>query len=763
LEIPKKISVEIDLIKDVYQPLKKMVQGDTNIIEFVVKENGADADLSNVGKIEVKYRRPSKKVIDRILKAEGNRITYELGYHEMLEAGEGKLELRFYSLDNLSKITTRKFNLYLSGTLGNDVILEKDKDYTALQTLFIEVDQIRQDTDLVGQYAQLQGDYAKEQGNVAKEESSNLSILKTALETKIIESDSAINNANTAAENADTKATFAEEQGNHAKSQGDRAKAEADRLAGTNVSVLDNKITAIDTRLTSGLAEKATQSALNTTNANVATKADKSYVDTQIGNIGNASPKGTYATLTALQTAFPTGTTGIYIVTADGKWYYWNGSAWTVGGIYQSTGMANKSVDTTHLTDNVVSQLGYPITNIVPNGDFASGSTGWVNPNSTLSVTGGIASMLATAQNAMIIPGLLNRTATHKYYIYAKFKTSSNLVGVAMSGVIMSGMNHSGGNTYERKSTIYTGSTTTASWQISILDSRTSGWNTIEVDYLGIINLTETYGAGNEPTLAEMDEIFNHFPNGNFNGSLISAYSLKDVMGEIKKVSSKVDNVVAGNKLSGKTVLNFGDSIARGNEIGDISYATIIANTYGMTYIRKASGGAAFSTLREFNTIVDQVDQAVASAYKPNIIFLEGGTNDIAFAYELGTMSALNNYNPTLDKTTFSGAMEYCIKKLKESFVGVPIIFIRVNNLSSRAWDKQISFGNRAIEICEKWSVPVVDLYKNSNLNYNIASYKLQYSVDTESNGLGDGTHPTVEAYNKFYVPLITAKLNEIL
>jgi hypothetical protein len=96
--------------------------------------------------------------------------------------------------------------------------------------------------------------------------------------------------------------------------------------------------------LTTQLAQKATQTDLNTTNTNVALKADKSYVDTQITSVGNGSPKGTYATLSALQTAFPTGTTGIYIVTADGGWYYWNGSAWTKGGTYQSTGIADGSI-----------------------------------------------------------------------------------------------------------------------------------------------------------------------------------------------------------------------------------------------------------------------------------------------------------------------------------------------------------------------------------------------------------------------------------
>jgi lysophospholipase L1-like esterase len=106
------------------------------------------------------------------------------------------------------------------------------------------------------------------------------------------------------------------------------------------------------TNLTTQMTDKVSQAALNTTNANVTanTNAITSHSTqitanaTAIANIGNASPKGTYANLTALQTAFPSGTTGVYLVTADGKWYYWSGSAWTAGGTYQSTGLASGSV-----------------------------------------------------------------------------------------------------------------------------------------------------------------------------------------------------------------------------------------------------------------------------------------------------------------------------------------------------------------------------------------------------------------------------------
>jgi len=66
-------------------------------------------------------------------------------------------------------------------------------------------------------------------------------------------------------------------------------------------------------------------------------KADVTYVDTLTASIASGSPKGAYETLTALETAYPSGDTGIYVVTADGNWYYWTGLAWLSGGVYQST------------------------------------------------------------------------------------------------------------------------------------------------------------------------------------------------------------------------------------------------------------------------------------------------------------------------------------------------------------------------------------------------------------------------------------------
>ncbi|GLI83631.1 hypothetical protein ANABIO32_13250 [Rossellomorea marisflavi] len=82
----------------------------------------------------------------------------------------------------------------------------------------------------------------------------------------------------------------------------------------------------------------------NQTTAQLADRATKEELDRKVSQIVSGSPKGTYSTLAMLQAAKPSGDAGVYVVSADGKWYYWNNAAWTAGGVYQSTGLGDKSV-----------------------------------------------------------------------------------------------------------------------------------------------------------------------------------------------------------------------------------------------------------------------------------------------------------------------------------------------------------------------------------------------------------------------------------
>lgn len=177
-----------------------------------------------------------------------------------------------------------------------------------------------------------------------------------------INSDGAIDTANSAVTTANqalSNSQSTQEQLNQVIVDGDssveaaQARVNADNTV--TYATLKERLDTENQGLSSQLAEtvKKVNNVMPDTTGNVIIEipnpdlsgyTEKSYVDTLTQSIASGSPKGTYATLTDLQTAFPTGNTNIYLVTADGNWYYWNSIAWTAGGVYQSTGIADNSI-----------------------------------------------------------------------------------------------------------------------------------------------------------------------------------------------------------------------------------------------------------------------------------------------------------------------------------------------------------------------------------------------------------------------------------
>jgi hypothetical protein len=119
----------------------------------------------------------------------------------------------------------------------------------------------------------------------------------------------------------------------------------------------DSNTEIVDMRLrTDGTSASSAGSHIRELASHLAQRPTEAEVDTKVAQIVSGSPKGTYASLSALQTAFPTGTTGIYITTDNGHWYYWNGTAWTDGGVYQSTGIGDSTITPQKTTYLMVSK-----------------------------------------------------------------------------------------------------------------------------------------------------------------------------------------------------------------------------------------------------------------------------------------------------------------------------------------------------------------------------------------------------------------------
>jgi|SRR5690625_262887 len=88
-------------------------------------------------------------------------------------------------------------------------------------------------------------------------------------------------------------------------------------------------INEVDSRLSASLADKTTYD----------------YVDMLISNIVSGAPQGTFATLEALETEYPSGTEGVFLVLENDSnashVYFWNGTKWEDAGAYQADGLAS--------------------------------------------------------------------------------------------------------------------------------------------------------------------------------------------------------------------------------------------------------------------------------------------------------------------------------------------------------------------------------------------------------------------------------------
>ena len=227
----------------------------------------------------------------------------------------------------------------------------------------------------------------------------------------------------------------------------------------------------------------------------------------------------------------------------------------------------------------------------------------------------------------------------------------------------------------------------------------------------------------------------------------------------LEELNDDVKSKLSGNTIQNKVILNLGDSIAAGDGNEYRSYAHIISEKFGWTLHSYARGGATIgtrSTLTGHLNILNQVESAISDNINPDFIFLDGGTNDISNnAVDLGVMLENGVYDISgCDSSTFCGALELIFYKLRTAYPSAKIIFIRVHKMNTRNIDKQIEYGDKAQQICDKWSIPVVDIFNGGGLN-TFLPCMYRYTNPTTAAPNGDRTHPNQEGYERFYVPLI--------
>lgn len=223
--------------------------------------------------------------------------------------------------------------------------------------------------------------------------------------------------------------------------------------------------------------------------------------------------------------------------------------------------------------------------------------------------------------------------------------------------------------------------------------------------------------------------------------------------------TEEYDSLIAQVKqyrlLKGKKVLSFGDSIMYGTGNDGEGIADMIAEKYGMTAVDYSVPGATFGIRKKKGHIYNQLQSAYADRVRPDIILLDGGTNDmnkVAFGkitegFEMAGIS---------DKD-FSGGMEKVMWTFKNYWDGVPVVYVRVHNMDHGEDSNERQYGERALEIAAKWGAVSVDLYTGTDMCTEDSDICNRYTyVNPAFDYTADSVHPNALGYAKFYLPLIS-------
>ena len=221
---------------------------------------------------------------------------------------------------------------------------------------------------------------------------------------------------------------------------------------------------------------------------------------------------------------------------------------------------------------------------------------------------------------------------------------------------------------------------------------------------------------------------------------------------------TEIKNLLLPKKWSGKLLSTVGDSLTNNKQWQQ----TVLKNcgfseykTYGAIGLRVAS--TAVDDDRGYIPLWKNVKNVDKSS--DYVTFL-GGTNDFGASIPLGDYEEeLNKETP--DNFTFYGALISSVEWLSENLPSARIIFItpppRHNrNTRNSAGHNLEDYVNAIIRICNHYSIPVFDLYRNSGLNdFNHATYTLP---SEGSNWL----HFTPYGYEQIFGEKISAFINSL-
>lgn len=206
------------------------------------------------------------------------------------------------------------------------------------------------------------------------------------------------------------------------------------------------------------------------------------------------------------------------------------------------------------------------------------------------------------------------------------------------------------------------------------------------------------------------------------------------------------------------TVYADGDSIAYGAGADGYSYADMLRDEYGFDVTKTAVNGSTFAqNANDEKDITKRVVENFDGGYDYAII--EGGVNDYYFSMPIGEIA--ESSTEEFDTSTTCGGLEEIFCHIRKTSPDTRIYFLathKTNDFDS-AKNKQgltyLDYYNAILKICDKYCVTVIDCHEDSALDTSDENMKKAYTFKTSSKPDGDGIHPNLEGYKKYYMPTI--------
>ena len=222
------------------------------------------------------------------------------------------------------------------------------------------------------------------------------------------------------------------------------------------------------------------------------------------------------------------------------------------------------------------------------------------------------------------------------------------------------------------------------------------------------------------------------------------------------------------NILFGKKIVCIGDSIVKGqgyngDNKGNKSYVNIIAEKNNMICKNYAVSGATIcsGTNPSVFKICDNINTMDADA---DYIVVGGGYNDFLYNTPLGKISE-DYITPIANINNILGGCEKMCRELLLRYEGKKILFVFSHKINDSPYTVKQDWNHssrtmtdvhdKIVEVLHKYSIPYCDLFNTSSFNTAINNY-LKYTANN------DGTHPTKQGYELFYVPQVEEFLKRL-